>query len=528
MVLRRIYDLGKRTYFLIKYRDLKNSLQSLIEEEIKKESIINYYIPVLKAAKRYVEDNGGSILFVNRPIFPFFNLSKNEKQIRSIRWNNRILLLLYNLGLIDTGAKEKLMRNVKQPRFKIVTPNKLRKNYMVNEDCENKFVRVINGYRQNPRKALNENANSIYVFGSSHVYSIYCRQESTLTALLEKEINDPNIHVYNRGVLAADSMNSAFAILDTEISKGDMVILYGLSPLSEGEKIKIKNEVDFLDLAEIFIRPHNYGDVFYDSRHLTPAGNKIVAKFLAKAVKENLATGITKDSFSEKEKNIFQKIDHCRYRAAIRYVDDGFPDYIKSLKSKYKPGNNGIAAMNCNPFTLGHKYLVSTAAKMVDTLYVFVLEEDKSYFSFKQRFQMIKEGLKEITNVELVPSGKFLVSSFTFPDYFSKEEIFNPAMDVDYDFELFIDYIAPALNLASRFIGNEPFCQTTRTHSEIMKKTLPPKGISVIEIERLENEFGPISASKVRELIKNKEFEKLDSFLPRTSLDLLTMFGYLN
>ncbi|WP_025866027.1 adenylyltransferase/cytidyltransferase family protein [Prolixibacter bellariivorans] len=234
------------------------------------------------------------------------------------------------------------------------------------------------------------------------------------------------------------------------------------------------------------------------------------------------------NSYSDTEKNIFHKIEQCRFRAALRYIDNDFPHYINFLKSKYKPGNNGIAAMNCNPFTLGHRYLVSTASKMVDTLYVFVVEEDKSYFPFEQRFEMIKEGLKNIANVEVVPTGKFLVSSMTFPDYFSKEEGFNPAMNVAYDFEIFVNYIAPALDLRNRFIGNEPFCRTTRTHHNIMKKTLPQKGISVIEIERLENKFGAISASTVRKLIKDKEFDKLDSFLPGTSIDLLTRFGYLN
>ena len=278
------------------------------------------------------------------------------------------------------------------------------------------------------------------------------------------------------------------------------------------------------------MRPHNFGNVFYDRTHLTPEGNKVIANFIATEIKANLKKGTTiaQNSFSNKEKSIFKKVKQCRNKAALRYIDEGFPHYINILKSQYKLGNNGIAAMNCNPFTLGHKYLISTASKMVDNLYIFVVEEDKSYFKFEQRFEMVKNGVKDIANVEVVKAGKYLVSSMTFPDYFKKEEKFNPIMDVSYDFEIFTSYIAPTLKLKNRFIATEPFCKTTRTQHEIMKETLPSNGISVIEIERLENEYGPISASKVRKLIKNKDFEKLGSFLPKTTIDVLIKYGHLN
>lgn len=523
MILRKIYHRIDRA-------PVTNRWNTLIEEETKKEPVSNYHISVLKAVKKHVEDNGGHILFVDRPKFPSSNLSKSEKRINFILWSNRIIKLLYDLRLLGKDSMEKLTLNYTESVLIGGTPNKLRKNYMVNQDLEDNSVRVVNGYRQGTEKKLTGKGNSVYLFGSSLVYSVGCEEKGTLSSLLENEMNDRGFQIFNRGVISADAMNSSFAILDTPVSKGDIVILYGLYPLSEEEKIELQKEAHFLDLTEIFRCPHSYGDVFYDQAHLTPEGNKAVAGFLAREMKELVGkrTAAVKDPFSDKEKNIFHSVEQCRFRAALRYIDEGFPDYIDFLKSRYKPGNNGIAAMNCNPFTLGHQYLVSTASRMVDTLYVFVVEEDKSYFPFKQRFEMIKEGLKDIANVEVVPTGKFLISSMTFPDYFTKEEGFNPAMNVAYDFEIFVDYIAPALELWNRFIGTEPFCKTTRRHHEIMKKTLPPRGISVIEINRLENEFGPISASTVRKLIKDKEFDKLGPFLPGTSIDLLTKYGYLN
>jgi [citrate (pro-3S)-lyase] ligase len=503
----------------------------LIEEEINKESISNYNVSILKGVKKYVEDKGGSFLLVDRPMFPTSNLSKNERRINFFRRNYGMMQLLYNIRFINKVFLIKLVRNRMNYNLIGTQNKKLRKNYLVNEDFENTFIKVVNGYRLDARKKeCIQNYKSIYLFGSSLVYSVGCEDGQTLPSLLESRINNSEFQIFNRGVMGADVMDSCFAILDTQISKGDLVILYGLNPISEKEKVEIKKEINFLDLIEIFARPHSYGDVFYDKSHLTPEGNKVVAKLIAIEFKDNFKKRIviTDNSLSVKEKNIFHKVAQCRFRAALRYIDEAFPQYINNLKSKFRPGNNGIAAMNCNPFTLGHKYLILTASKMVDTLYVFVVEEDKSFFKFEQRFEMVKKGVNDIANVVVVRSGKYLVSSMTFPDYFTKEEGVNPDMDVSYDFEIFTYYIAPTLKLRTRFIGNEPFCKTTRAHHDIMKETLPPKGVAVIEIERLENEFGAISASKVRELIKNKEFDKLSSFLPITTIDSLRTYDYLN
>lgn len=495
-----------------------------------KEFISNYNIPILKEVKKYVEDHGGNILLVDNPQFPISNLTENEKQISSTDWSkNRVKTLQNNPKFLGEGYFKKLKLNYTRQIFK-GPPNKLKKDYWVNEDFKNKYIEVKNGYRQGLKKEYPKNGITVYLFGSSVAYSFGCEESQTLSSFLENQIEDPQIKVVNRGVRGGDFVNSAFAILDTPISNGDLIILFGFKPISAEDKIEFKKIFSCLDLSAIYTRPHNYGDVFFDSRsHLTPTGNLVVAKYIAKEIQNILCNEKCqiKNSYSDQEKDIFTKIAQSRFRTALLHIDESFPDYIDFLKSEYKPGNNGIAAMNCNPFTLGHKHLISTASKMVDNLYIFVLEEDKSFFHFKQRFEMVTEGVKDINNVIVVPTGKFVISSMTFPDYFNKEDVYNPSMNVAYDFEIFINYIAPTLDLSNRFIGTEPFCKTTRAQHETMKETLPQKGISVIEIDRMENESGPISALKVREMIKNKEFAKLGSFLPKTTLALLMKYGYL-
>ena len=74
--------------------------------------------------------------------------------------------------------------------------------------------------------------------------------------------------------------------------------------------------------------------------------------------------------------------------------------------------------MNANPFTKGHLYLVETALEQCDHLYIFVLSDDSSKFSFEDRFRLVKLGTEHLNNVTVIPSGQYQVSQATFPSYF--------------------------------------------------------------------------------------------------------------
>lgn len=62
----------------------------------------------------------------------------------------------------------------------------------------------------------------------------------------------------------------------------------------------------------------------------------------------------------------------------------------------------GAIVMNCNPFTLGHQYLMEACAKQCDMLLVFVVQEDKSYFPFTDRIRLVREGCSDLDNVCVV------------------------------------------------------------------------------------------------------------------------------
>ena len=178
-------------------------------------------------------------------------------------------------------------------------------------------------------------------------------------------------------------------------------------------------------------------------------------------------------------------------------------------------GTVGAAVMNCNPFTLGHRYLIKTAARQVDHLYVFVVSEDSSRFSFEDRMYMVRRGTEDLENVCVIPSGEYMISKATFPTYFIKDGANIESIYASLDVTLFGSKIAKSLGITRRFVGTEPYCAVTRNYNEIMKQLLPAYGVEVVEIERT----GGISASRVREALDAGDIAALDELVPKTTLD---------
>ena len=86
-------------------------------------------------------------------------------------------------------------------------------------------------------------------------------------------------------------------------------------------------------------------------------------------------------------------------------------------------------------------------------MFVFVLEEDKSFFKFVDRFEMVKRGTSDLENVIVLPSREFMISAMTFPEYFMKDYTQTKEIDVTQDLSIFGEYIAPKLNITVRFAG---------------------------------------------------------------------------
>jgi [citrate (pro-3S)-lyase] ligase len=189
-------------------------------------------------------------------------------------------------------------------------------------------------------------------------------------------------------------------------------------------------------------------------------------------------------------------------------------DYLSFLTSQKASAEGAIGAvvMNCNPFTLGHRYLIEKAAAECDFLYVFVVEEDKSEYSFEDRLALVEKGVPNIRNVKVLPSGKFIISTLTLPEYFEKSK--EITIDATYDIETFARHIAPALNISRRFAGDEPTSYITRQYNQAMKDILPKHGIEFIVFQRKEFNGIPVSASTVRKLVEEGKYEDIKNLVP--------------
>ena len=200
----------------------------------------------------------------------------------------------------------------------------------------------------------------------------------------------------------------------------------------------------------------------------------------------------------------------------------GFSDYLNEL-NKTKLNNKNInnpkkiaaIVMNANPFTLGHQYLIEKASKENDILHLFIVSEDKSVVPFNIRKQLIKEGTAHLNNVLYHDTGPYIISSATFPSYFQKDEKDVIESHANLDTEIFVK-IAKVLDINVRYIGQEPFSLVTGIYNQIMEKKLPENGIKCIVVSRRENLDGKgvISASKVRNEIKNGNIEKIKNMVP--------------
>lgn len=195
---------------------------------------------------------------------------------------------------------------------------------------------------------------------------------------------------------------------------------------------------------------------------------------------------------------------------------DGIRRFVGSLE-RGKGSVQGAIVANCNPFTLGHQYLMETAAARCDTLHIFVLSEDKSAFSAAERFEMVKKGITQLHNALVHPTSNYLISSVTFPTYFLKDNALAARESCMLDLAVFCDYFAPALSITRRFVGCEPFCRVTAEYNEAMKTYLPERGIEVSEIKRKEIDGEAVSASRVRSLLERGRMEEALALLPQTS-----------
>lgn len=205
----------------------------------------------------------------------------------------------------------------------------------------------------------------------------------------------------------------------------------------------------------------------------------------------------------------------------------GFSGFLKKLQEE-TPSEAldsslkiGAVVANCNPFTLGHRYLLEEAVKQCDYLHLFILSDDRSAFPAEERYRMVQMGIHGLDRIILHRTSDYMISAATFPTYFFKDRMQGELANCRLDLELFGSVIAPALHITRRFVGTEPNCKITEAYNMEMKSLLPAHGIGVAEIERKTREGIPVSASNVRDYITKGDKENIKECVPESVYEYL-------
>lgn len=210
-------------------------------------------------------------------------------------------------------------------------------------------------------------------------------------------------------------------------------------------------------------------------------------------------------------------------KAILMENGNGLRNYCSQLNALAgdKGEKRGVIVMNANPFTLGHRYLVDQAAAQVDTLFIIVVKEDRSLFSYAERKAMIMAGVADIANVVVCEGSDYAISAATFPTYFLKQLSDATDTHITLDLDLFARHIAPALGATVRFAGSEPLDATTRRYNRLMTELLPAQGIDFVEIERCLINDNIVSATAVRDALTEQTLLKALPLVPHTTVPYL-------
>ena len=387
-------------------------------------------------------------------------------------------------------------------------------------DKSGKHLNIANGYRVTTYipKVYD---NTIYILGGCNTFGIYNSDQETYSSQLQKRLNENSKRKYrveNYGHFLALHWCDLVRVIDSiKPKQGDIILcLQGKNDFSKFPHFPI-NRIE---------KPTNYGHLYCDNGHYSANMHRFIA--------EKMFDMLVKYNFFAEEFQDFKyrtsTIPLMGFSRNTKVENDFSDEYSNGLK-KYKKelikikekqiGKIGAIVMNCNPFTMGHRYLIEYASNKVDFLFVFAVEEDKSIFSFKDRYELIKQGTVDLDNVTVLPSGKFIISSLTFSDYFQKSKIQERNIDPSQDVMLFAKEIAPTLGITVRFAGEEPFDNITAQYNDAMRKILPQYGMTFEEIPRKESAGEVISASRVRKLLADNNFEQIEKIVPPSTLAYL-------
>ncbi len=400
----------------------------------------------------------------------------------------------------------------------------------VHDDMQSELVNIFGG----KRVVINQPVNckmTIHMYGRCGVFGYAVEDKDNIPSQLQRKlINNgyTDIAVVNHGLWGGDDAFINHNIIhDAQTMKtGDIVVIY-MEHFSTPELAKFQElGLHYLDCTKKFHEREESRWAFFDRPgHANRQGYDVLSDIILDKLigtefkcKDIMPSVLSRGVEGEYIKLYLKNDDEDPFLLDLHR-------YLEEINKKYPINKNikcGAIIMNCNPFTFGHRYLIDYASQKVERLFIFVVEEDKSFFKFKDRFTLVQKGTQDLKNVIVLPSREFMISAYTFPEYFNKDYVQNIEIDVTRDLQVFCMHIAPGLNITVRFAGEEPIDMITKSYNDNMRRILPQYSIEFVEIPRLQvSNEGVVSASKVRRFLEEAKYEELKKYVPPTTYEYL-------
>lgn len=384
------------------------------------------------------------------------------------------------------------------------------------EEYSSKYVNIVGGHRVTefqPQKR----GRTVYLIGGCGIFGIGAEDKYTIASFLQQLLNttlhEQTFTVQNYGFFLADTDARSYEELDilhsVPVKPGDIVLMAMPSLLF--------SEFSHIDIAQSSLEPRSH-EIFFDFGHFTPHGYLLIAQKLFEGLSERGLLSSASESHV-----VSSAVGDYNLSSEENQELSEYKNVLVDFYKQHIEVSVGAIVMNCNPFTLGHRYLIEQALRQCHYLAIFVVQEDYSVFPFDDRMDLIEAGTKDLEErIILIPSGRFIISSLTFSEYFNKSELQERTIDTSMDVTLFAREIAPCMHITKRFVGEEPFDRVTKQYNETMKRVLPEYGIELVEIPRKEFDGQAISASRVRELLNQGDFDSIRSLVPETTFNYLS------
>ena len=222
-----------------------------------------------------------------------------------------------------------------------------------------------------------------------------------------------------------------------------------------------------------------------------------------------------------------------QYLTLIGEGPNGLEKWEKNLKASIGMAEGrSCVVLNANPFTIGQRYLVQLARSRSSSVLVFVIqgrpesgakgnhENTGIEFPFKDRLKMAKEGLSDLSNVTVLPSGPYLISRSDFPKGFLSQDLGSAPAHAVLD-SMVLCHICRSLGIRTIYAGDEPRDELSEIHLNALRQECRNDNIilKVAERKRIGERY--VTSSLARQAIADKAVDELKQIVPQTTLSYL-------